>query len=312
MFSVQAVTHRYPGRRRQPPRLALDDLTLEIPAGAFCILAGPNGSGKSTLFRILCGHMAPSSGSVTVAGHDVRTEPARVRERLGVVFQSPAVDTQLSVVENLRLHGALYGLRGAALDERLPEAMDWSDLGQRLDERVETLSGGLRRQVELAKCLLTRPLALILDEPTTGLDPGSRMNFLSALHRIQREREMTVLMTSHIFDEAEDADLVAIMQEGRLLALDAPRTLESRLAQEMLVLESPGAEALAPELEAETGRAVIRRGNELRLDTVGEGEALPLLERVLQDHRPQITSIAIRKPGLEDVFVHLTRGGDGQ
>ncbi|MTJ84439.1 MAG: ABC transporter ATP-binding protein [Telmatospirillum sp.] len=306
MIEISHLTHTYPGNRKSPPRTAIDDLSLSIPAGEFCILSGPNGSGKSTLFRILCGMALPSSGTIRIGGHDLFAEPAAARARMSVVFQSPAIDRHLSVAENLRLQATLYGLSGADYKARLGEAVEWTDLRDRLADKVDTLSGGLARQVELAKCLLTRPEIILLDEPTTGLDPNSRRNFIEALQRIQRQRKMTVLMTSHIFSEAEDADRVAIMKGGRLLACDSPQALRARLGHEMVVLQSRRAESLLPRIEADLGIAVRRYGDELRLEETVNGDSLPILERLLGLYRGDIDSIAIKQPALEDVFVHMT------
>lgn len=306
MIVIKDLTHVYPGGRKTGPRTALDSLTLSVREGEFAILSGPNGSGKSTLFRILCGLALPSKGTVTVGGFDLFAQPAQVRRILGVVFQNPAVDKHLTVAENLRIHGDLYGLRGAEFTARRDEALGWTDLGDRLDQRVETLSGGLARQVELAKVLMTRPQVLLLDEPTTGLDPSSRRNFLDALHRLQRERGMTVLMTSHVFSEAEDVDRVAIMREGKLLAYDSPQALKARIGTEMVVLQPNDPDAFAETLRAELGLAVRRHGDELRLEETENGEGLPMLERILKQYRSQIRSISIKQPDLDDVFVHVT------
>jgi ABC-2 type transport system ATP-binding protein len=306
MIVVENLTHIYPGSRKTPPRTALADLSLEVQDGEFAILSGPNGSGKSTLFRILCGMALPSAGRVRIAGFDLFKAPAKVREVMGVVFQSPAVDKHLSVAENMAIHADLYGLGGALFRSRRDEALAWTDLAGRLDEKVETLSGGLARQVELAKVLMTHPRVLLLDEPTTGLDPGSRRNFLDALHRLQRERGITVLMTSHVFAEAEDVDRVAIMREGRLLAWDTPQALRAMIGTEMVVIESREPAALAERLHADMGLVVRRHGDEVRLEETENGDGLPLLERILQRYRADITSISIKRPGLEDVFVHVT------
>lgn len=307
MIVIQDLTHVYPGSRKTGPRKALDALTLSVSEGEFAILSGPNGSGKSTLFRILCGLALPSAGTVHVGGFDLFAEPAKVRGIMGVVFQNPAVDKQLSVAENIRLHADLYGITGAEFAARRDEALAWTDLGDRLEQKVETLSGGLARQVELAKVLMTRPRVLLLDEPTTGLDPMSRRNFLDALHRLHRERGMTVLMTSHVFSEAEDVGRVAIMREGKLLAYDSPQTLKARIGTEMVVVQPDGdAEAFAEILRAELGLAVRRHGDELRLEETENGEGLPLLERMLERYRPRIRSISIKQPDLDDVFVHVT------
>lgn len=306
MIVISNLTHVYPGTRKLAPRVAVADLTMEVRDGEFAILSGPNGSGKSTLFRILCGLALPTRGQVTIAGHDLFAAPARVREVMGVVFQSPAVDKHLSVAENLAIHADLYGLSGRDFAKRRDEALSWTDLVNRLEQKVETLSGGLARQVELAKVLMTHPRVLLLDEPTTGLDPGSRRNFLAALHRLQRERGMTVLMTSHVFAEAEDVDRVAIMREGRLLAYDTPQALRARIGTEMVVILPRDPESLCGRLSAELGLAVRRHGDEIRLEETENGEGLPLLERILARFRPDILSISIKQPGLEDVFVHMT------
>lgn len=309
MIDIQTLTHVYPGTRRQPPRKALDALSLTVGDGEFCILSGPNGSGKSTLFRILCGMALPSAGRVTIAGADLFREPGKAREVMAVVFQSPAVDKHLTVIENLRIHGELYGLRGKAFDERLAEAVGWSDVADRLPHKVDTLSGGMQRQVELAKCMLTRPRLLLLDEPTTGLDPNSRRNFLEALTALQRRRAMTVLMTSHVFSEAEEVDRVAIMRNGVLLAHDSPQALRARLGREMVVVQATDADALAERLRLE-GLHVRRHGDELRLEETENGAGLPILERILARHRAEIVSISIKQPTLEDVFIHITTNGE--
>lgn len=306
MIVIQDLTHVYPGSRKAGPRVAVDGLSLTVAEGEFAILSGPNGSGKSTLFRILCGLALPSAGRVTIGSFDLFAEPAKVRQILGVVFQSPAVDKHLTVAENLKIHADLYGVAKSDFVARRDEALAWTDLADRLDQKVDTLSGGLARQVELAKVLMTRPKVLLLDEPTTGLDPASRRNFLEALQRLQRERGMTVLMTSHVFSEAEDVDRVAIMKDGKLMAFDSPQTLKSRIGTEMVVVQPVDADSLAEKLRADLGLSVRRHGDELRLEETENGEGLPMLERILGGYRHEIHSISIKQPDLEDVFVHVT------
>ncbi len=310
MIVIESLTHVYPGGRRQSPRKALNGVSLTVPEGTFCILSGPNGSGKSTLFRILCGLAVPSQGRVSVGGHDLLSDPRAVRDLLGVVFQSPAVDKQLGVLENLRLHADLHGIRGAAFQERLEEALAWSDLKDRLGDRVETLSGGLARQVELAKVMLTRPRVLLLDEPTTGLDPGSRRAFLTALKRLQRDRRMTVLMTSHVFVEAEDADAVAIMRGGDLLAHGSPQALKARVGKEMVVVTARHPGLLSDALSRDLGLTVLRHGDELRVEDVPDDAPVGLIDQILKRWPTDVTSVAVKQPTLEDVFIHVT-GRDG-
>ncbi|WP_413203376.1 ATP-binding cassette domain-containing protein [Rhodospirillum sp. A1_3_36] len=307
MIRIKGLTHAYPGRRGKPARIAIQSLSLSVAEGAFTILAGPNGSGKSTLFRILCGLCLPSTGTVHIGGHDLFAEPAAARGLMGVVFQSPAVDKHLSVAENLDIHASLYGLSGTTLTNRRNEALAWSGLKDRLKDKVGTLSGGLARQVELAKCLMTHPRVLLLDEPTTGLDPAARRAFLDTLTRIQRERGMTVLMTSHVFSEAEDADRVAIMREGVLLAHDSPNALRDQLGQDMLVISAVDAETLAPRIALLLGVPTSRHGDEVRVERIPEGGPVPAIDAILSNFRDDVTSVAVKRPTLEDVFIHVTK-----
>lgn len=313
MIEIEKLFHVYPGGRKQAPRTALHGLSLHIKEGELAILSGPNGSGKSTLFRILTGLMRPSSGAVRVGGFDLFKEPAKARAQMGVVFQSPALDKHLSVLENIRLQGALYGVKGALLAERIEQALSWSNLAGRMDDKVQTLSGGLARQVELVKCLLARPRLLLLDEPTTGLDPMSRRSFQDMLEKLHRDLGMTVLMTSHIFSEAEKAGRVAILKNGHLLAFDSPSALRRMLGSEVIVIRTQTPDDLAEKLKDEEDVAALRRyGDELRLEGIDPKRSMALLERLLDRHRPQIVSIAIKQPELEDVFMHITgHGVDG-
>jgi ABC-2 type transport system ATP-binding protein len=313
MIRIENLTHIYPAQRKHPAHTAISDLTFEVGVGEFAILSGPNGSGKSSLFRILCGLALPSSGRVTVGGFDLFAQPAQVRAIMGVVFQSPAVDKHLTVAENIAIHGKLYGLSGAELARRRAAALDWTDLKDRLDQTVGTLSGGLARQVELAKVLMTDPKVLLLDEPTTGLDPVSRRNFLDALHRLHQARGMTILMTSHVFSEADAVDRVAIMRQGRLLAYDRPAALKALIGTEMVVIKARDAAELAARLKSELGLAVRLAGDEIRLEETENGTSLPLLERIVERFRPLIRSISIKEPDLDDVFVHVTGlSGEGE
>lgn len=311
MLQLINVCHTYAGGRKKGkdgtvPRPALTDVSFTVPQGEFVILSGPNGSGKSTLFRILCGLTLPSSGTITVDGLDLRTQMAAIRPLLGVVFQSPAIDKQLTVIENLRMQADLYTLPRRELTARCDEVLAWTDLKERLSQRVETLSGGLARQVELAKVLLTRPKLLLLDEPTTGLDPSSRRNFLMALRKIQKEQGITTLMTSHIFSDAETVDRVAILRQGQLLACDTPAALKCTLGCEVVVIVPRNPEEFARTLRDNLSYPVQLCGDEVRVEGLGLGAGVPLLENIMDRWRGEIQTIALKKPDLEDVFVHVT------
>ncbi|MBF0142408.1 MAG: ABC transporter ATP-binding protein [Magnetococcales bacterium] len=306
MVVVQGVTHRYPGRRKVPPRTAVASLDLHVPEGGFVVLTGPNGGGKSTLFRILSGLQRPSEGRVRVAGVDLFQEPAQARRAMGVVFQKPALDPHLTVRENWIVHGELYGMGRRLIRERLDESLSWSDLGGRLDDRVGTLSGGLARQAELVKAMLHHPRLLLMDEPTTGLDPGSREAFLTTLVSLRRDRGVTLFMTSHLFSEAEAASAVAILHQGRLLALETPDRLRSALGETMLVIHTDDRPGLAASLREEgAGVTVTERGGAFLVS--GVPEPAVLMEKLWARHGKSIRDLAIKRPSLEDCFIHLTR-----
>ncbi|MBF0164979.1 MAG: ABC transporter ATP-binding protein [Magnetococcales bacterium] len=300
---VEGLTHAYPGRRRQPPRLALDRLDLTIPRGCLFVLTGPNGSGKSTLFKILSGLLLPSGGSIHIFEHDLIADPRAARRGMGVVFQRPALDKHMTVLENLKIHADLHDLPDPLFRARLEAALAWGDLRGRLNDRVSTLSGGLARQAELVKVLLHEPALLILDEPTAGLDPGGRSAFLATLRRLKNRHGVTILMTSHIFAEAEQADQVGILRRGTLLALDTPRALTRRLGEEILVIDCDEPERIAAALEDQPALRTQIQNHELRI----QGTGLPeLIETLLKHHRERIHALAIKQPSLEDLYIHLT------
>lgn len=300
---IHKLTHWYLGNRRQKPRKALDGLNLAIPAGTFFVLTGPNGSGKSTLLRILCGLTRPSTGTIAINGHDLFQQPQMARQCMGVVFQKPALDKHLTVLENLRIHADLYGLTLPIFKSRLEQALPWSDLKERLNDRVETLSGGLARQAELVKVLLHEPTLLILDEPTVGLDPGGRIAFIATLQRLQKMRNVTILMTSHLFAEAEKADQVAILRQGNLLAMDSPGQLKAQLGQEILVIQGESLEKINGQLSQRTDITVQQHPHELRIQG---GDLLQLMAELLANHRVTIKTLSIKQPELEDLYIHLT------
>lgn len=276
-------------------RSGLQPVSLNLHPGECMVVRGPSGAGKSLLLRALA-DLDPSEGRVTLDGADRESMPApRWRSLVGYVPAEP----------------------GWWADHTRDHFLDWdalAPLARRLglrpdigDDVVTRLSTGERQRLALLRALERRPRVLLLDEPTTGLDPMSRRNFLDALHRLHRERGMTVLMTSHVFSEAEDVGRVAIMREGKLLAYDSPQVLKARIGTEMVVVQPDGdAEAFAETLRAELGLAVRRHGDELRLEETENGEGLPLLERMLERYRPRIRSISIKQPDLDDVFVHVT------
>ena len=287
-------------------RRALDGISFEIRRGELFCLLGPNGGGKSTLFRILATLSLPDSGSAEVSGHDVVSDAAGVRARLGVVFQSPSLDGKLTVQENLRCGGALYGLRGVKLEARIDEAVSALNLTGRMNDPVETLSGGLQRRAEIAKCQLIRPEVLLLDEPSTGLDPGARIDLWAALETLRREHGVTALCTTHLMEEAERADRVGIVSAGKLVAIGTPEELTGAIGGDVVSLgvsKETGAERLATLIRERLGIPSTVVEGEVRIE---HHTAYALAARLASEFPTEIVSLRIARPTLEDVFIART------
>jgi ABC-2 type transport system ATP-binding protein len=290
-------------RKRYGEREALAGVSFTVRERELFALLGPNGGGKSTLFRILATILPPTDGTARILGFDVRTAAHDVRRRIGVVFQHASVDGKLTVRENLVHQGHLYGLSGRALASRIDELIERFGLADRRNDLVERLSGGLARRVELAKGLLPQPSVLLLDEPSTGLDPGARRELLQYLRRLCDEDGMTVVVTTHYLEEAERCDRVGVIDRGRLVALDAPTTLTASVGGDVVVVQPLDVEVLRRKVLDRFGLHGTRVDGTLRLEHARGHE----LVRDLVDAFPDdVHSITFGKPTLEDVFVRLT------
>lgn len=297
--TAEAVGFSYPNGRR-----ALEVLSFEIATGELFGFLGPNGGGKSTLFHLLATRFKPTAGQLTVLGHDVAKEPAAVRRGLGVVFQSPSLDLELTVAENLRHQGHLYGLLGRDLATRIEEGLARFGLTDRRDERAKSLSGGLRRRAEIAKSLLHRPQVLLLDEPSTGLDPGARHELRRTLRELSADGAMTVLLTTHFIDEAEDCHRLALLDQGRLVALGRPRDLVGEIGGDVVSLTSADAPGLADELTGRfPGIVPTLDGSVLRFEHASAHELVP---RLAEAFPGRIDALTVARPSLEDVFRERT------
>jgi len=282
---------------------ALDSVDLAIEPAEIFGLLGPNGGGKSTLFRILSTLLRPTTGSAAVFGHDVVSGEDRVRREIGVVFQSPSLDKRLEVIENLRYQGALYGLSGTALETRSNELLDRLGLADRKTEIVKNLSGGLARRVEIAKGLIHRPRLLLLDEPSTGLDPGARIDLGRTLFDLSRAEGVTVLMTTHILEEADGCDRVAILNAGKLIACGSPEALKRELSAGVLTIEAKQPEELAQRLSAALSLDAQVIDGSIRVE---HDDAASLVDKIFADFGDSIDSVTVGKPSLEDVFLART------
>ena len=297
MIEVQNLTHRYGSR------IALSKVGFEIKQGEIFGLLGPNGGGKSTLFRILSTMMIPTEGRAAIAGFDVAQSPAEVRRRVGVVFQTQSLDKALTVEENLRAQGHLHGLRGATLRERMESAMQRLGLADRRKDLVETLSGGLKRRVEIAKALLHRPQVLLMDEASTGLDPSARRDLTRHVAELRERENVTILLTTHILEEADRCDRLALLHEGRIVAEGSPKELRSRIGGDVVELEASDTQSLASGISQRFGLQPAMMDGRLRVE-IENGHRF--IAEVVEAFPGTINSVGLHKPTLEDVFVRET------
>lgn len=298
VISVQDLVHRYENRT------ALNGISFDVrPAELFGLL-GPNGSGKTTLFRILSTLMIPTAGRALVMGCDAAQDASNLRRRIGVVFQAQSVDPKLTAYENLWHQGHLYGLRGSTLKKRVAEILGRVGLADRAQERVETFSGGMQRRIELAKGLLHHPGVLLLDEPTTGLDPGARRDLWQYLQMLRDEEHVSVLVTTHLMEEAERCDRLAIMNQGNLVALGTPAELKREIGGDVVLLDAANdASSLAQQIRARFHVEAAVLGNQVRIEREGGHRFVPDLVEAFPG---EIRAISVSKPALEDVFIHRT------
>jgi len=282
---------------------ALCGVTFSVNHGEIFGLLGPNGGGKTTLFRIVSTSFPATSGDVVIFGENIRLQPEQVRRRIGVVFQSPSLDKKLTVRENLMHHGHIYGLRGAELHARMKEMMDRLGVADRENAIVETLSGGLQRRVELAKGLLHRPKLLILDEPSVGLDPGARRDLWLYLEKLRDREGVTILLTTHLIDEADRCDRVLILNEGLVVAMGTPDVLKEEIGGDVVVITTKDPETLRSMIADRFGVKPTVLNGKLRVE---KENAHAFVSQALESFSGMIESVTLSKPTLEDVFIART------
>ena len=296
-LEVEGLSHRYGDRQ------ALTDVSFSVDVGSIVALLGPNGSGKTTLFRLVTTLLPATPGHARVFGHDVATAAGDVRRLMGVVFQAPALDSRLSVVENLRTHGHLYGVKGGALTARVTDALTRVDLADRANDLVGTLSGGLQRRVEIAKALLPAPRLLVLDEPSTGLDPGARRELWDHLSRLRDRLGTTVVLTTHLMDEAARCDKVVLLHDGKLAALGTPRALVGEIGGDVILVATPDGEALARDIQTQFDLPTEMVDGQVRIEREHGHQFIAALVEAFPD---RIDGVTYGRPTLEDVFLHHT------
>ncbi|SFR90638.1 ABC-2 type transport system ATP-binding protein [Halomicrobium zhouii] len=288
---------------------AVDDLSFTVEDGEIFGLLGPNGAGKSTLINVLVTLLRPTAGTATVDGHDVESETAAVRDSLGIVFQEPALDEELTGAENLAFHARLYGMDRRERTERIDEILDLVGLADERDDPVGTYSGGMKRRLEIGRGLLHEPAVLFLDEPTVGLDARTRRDTWEYIQRMNREAGVTIVLTTHYIEEAEHlCDRVAVVDDGEIAAIDTPAALTASLGGDVVTLAVEGPTgALTDRLDDQSWVTEYTRTDEGVTVTVERGEArIADLVRLADDAGVTITSVDLRRPNLETVFLSLT------
>ncbi|MGI9428681.1 MAG: ATP-binding cassette domain-containing protein [Bythopirellula sp.] len=293
---VSEVTHRY------GERTAVDRLSLAIDEGEIFVFLGPNGSGKTTLFRLLSTLIPVQVGEITILSHNLRDATPWVRNQLGVVFQAPSLDKKLTVAENLHHQGRLYGMSAGEIRNRSQEMLGALGLSDRRGDLVETLSGGMRRRVELAKGMLHQPQLLLLDEPSTGLDPGARADLWQVLQQL-REQGVTLVLTTHLLEEAERADRIAIMHQGQLAALDTPAALQASIGGDLITIRTEMPETLASGIREQFACEVAIVDRSVRLE---QRDGHQWISRLVEAFPEEIQTVTLGKPTLEDVFIDRT------
>jgi len=284
-------------------RVALKKVSFAVGRGDVFGIVGPNGSGKSTLFKLLATLLDPSDGTALICQYDIRRAPGRVRAHIGVVFQSSSLDGKLTLEENLRYYGQFYGLQGAVLRNRVETVLTRLGLSDRRSDLVEQLSGGLRRRADVARCLLHQPEVLLLDEPTTGLDPVARRELWRYLDEIRAERQLTILLTTHLMSEADRCDQLALLHRGEIVALASPEELKRQMGYDVLTLHTPQPQELAARLREQFRLEPRLMENAVRIEVA---EAHQLVARLVDAFSTLIESVNLSKPSIEDVFMLRT------
>jgi ABC-2 type transport system ATP-binding protein len=297
LLEVQNLSYQYGSRK------ALQGLTFSVEKGEIFGFLGPNGGGKSTTFKILSTLYPTQPGQIKVFGLDLAQNTIAIRRRMGIVFQLPALDKKLKVRENLVHQGHLYGLSGKELQSRIDRDLERVGLKDRQKDKVEKLSGGLQRRVELAKALLNNPELVILDEPSTGLDPAARKEFWGHLENLRESQGMTVLVTTHYLEEADRCNRLLILDQGQKVALGKPEDLKAEIGGEVLRLRAKEPALLAAQLMEKMNIKTQMVGELLQIE---QPKAYQLVTPIMETFSDQILSLTLGLPTLEDVFIHKT------
>lgn len=283
--------------------VAVDAVSFEVGSAEIFGFLGPNGAGKTTTISMLSTLIKPTSGRASIAGHDVASDPAAVRREIGIVFQDTTLDDRLTARENLAFHGELYGMSRAEISQRVAEILGRVGLFERADDIVLTYSGGMRRRLEVARGLMHWPSVLFLDEATLGLDPQTRRTVWDHIRSLRESEGATIFLSTHYMEEAEACDRIAVIDAGKIIALDSPTALKSKMGGDVVTVAGPDNDALAQEIRQAFELEAKDTGTELEFSVPDGGQFIPILLSRLSG---AVESVSIRRPTLDDVFVSLT------
>nr|KXH77634.1 MAG: ABC transporter ATP-binding protein [Candidatus Thorarchaeota archaeon SMTZ1-83] len=283
--------------------IAVDGVSFQVKMGENFGFLGPNGAGKTTTVKMLCTLLRPSGGNAQVAGYDIVRDQSQVRKSIGIIFQEPSLDDRLTARENLRFHGIIYKVPGKELPARINRSLEWMELEDRADDLVRNFSGGMKRRLEIARGLLHLPKILFLDEPTLGLDPQTRNRIWEYLLRLRQDANVTLFLTTHYMDEAEHCDRIAIIDHGKIIALDTPQELKAQMRGDLVDLQTGDDALTEKELVAKHGIMVRGDSQGLHFEVPNGAEFIPKLVRELT---ADVIAVSTRRPTLDDVFLKLT------
>ncbi|MDR2967064.1 MAG: ATP-binding cassette domain-containing protein [Methanobacteriaceae archaeon] len=287
---------------------AVNSINLKVPRNTIYGILGPNGAGKSTLISMLCTILTPTSGTAVVNGYDVVKEANNVRQSIGIVFQTRALDDILTGREHLEMHAALYGVPGDVREERIEEVLDLIALGKKAEEETKNYSGGMKRRLEIGRGLIHHPKLLFLDEPTLGLDIQTRESIWSYIEELKNNIDITILLTTHYLEEADSlCDEVAIINQGEIIKSDSPKNLKEELKSDTLTLTSPNVEKLCHLMENQSFvNDIAKDGEDVKIFVAKGGNLIPKVVNLANSNDIEIKSIELSHPSLEEVFVKYT------
>ncbi len=299
MIQVQNLTKVFNNEIR-----AVDGINFKIRKGEIFGFLGPNGAGKTTTINMLCTLMKPTQGKATVYSHDIIKQPKKVRECIGIVFQDTTLDDQLTAKENLELHGRLYGVQKSKMKRRIEEVLELVELRDRADSIVKTFSSGMRRRLEIARGLIHYPKVLFLDEPTLGLDPQTRKHVWDYIVKLKKEHEITIFLTTHYMEEADElCDRVAIIDHGKIIAMDTSKSLKDGLGGDTIILD-------IQDEDIQKAKKIFKKSkifdSQLLLSVKNAGREIKKVLEKAKKNKIRIIEANIRKPTLNDVFLNLT------